>query len=51
MVIIGVVWVVQGLGLTSSGSFMEGNPLWAVFGALMILIGLMMVLRNKRKTP
>ena len=30
----GAVWVGQGTGLVRGGSFMVGDPLWIVFGAL-----------------
>jgi hypothetical protein len=29
----GVVWILQGLGVIQSGSFMTGDRLWVVLGA------------------
>jgi hypothetical protein len=37
MLVIGVVWIGQGVGLIG-GSFMTGEAVWAVIGAVVILI-------------
>ncbi len=39
LLIVGVVWVGQGLGWIH-GSFMTGEALWAVIGAIAILVAL-----------
>jgi hypothetical protein len=39
VLIVGLVWVGQGIGLIH-GSFMTGEALWAVIGAILILIAL-----------
>ena len=36
----GAVWIGQGSGLLTGSSFMVGDPLWIVFGALAIAIGI-----------
>lgn len=33
---VGVVWLGQGIGVIG-GSFMTGEPLWAIIGAVMLL--------------
>jgi F0F1-type ATP synthase assembly protein I len=33
---VGVVWLGQGIGVID-GSFMTGEPLWAIIGAVMLL--------------
>lgn len=38
LVLIGVVWVGQGIGVIE-GSFMTGEAIWAVIGAVAILFG------------
>ena len=38
LVIVGVVWVGQGIGVIE-GSFMTGEAIWAVIGAVCILFG------------
>ena len=39
LIVIGAVWVGQGVGVIH-GSFMTGESVWAVIGALAILVGL-----------
>ncbi|MDX1600985.1 MAG: hypothetical protein R3191_05675 [Anaerolineales bacterium] len=38
MLLTGVVWVLQGIGLLP-GSFMTGQPEWAVAGVISIVVG------------
>jgi hypothetical protein len=38
MVVVGVVWTGQGLGIIG-GSVMSGEPLWAVVGPVVALLG------------
>jgi hypothetical protein len=33
LIVVGVVWIGQGTGVLQGGSFMVGDPLWAVIGA------------------
>ncbi|MGH7023146.1 MAG: hypothetical protein ACREEB_06085 [Caulobacteraceae bacterium] len=47
MIAFGAIWILQGLNLAFNGpmaggspSFMVGNPMWIVFGAVLALIGL-----------
>ena len=39
LVIVGVVWIGQGLGLIH-GSSMTGSAFWAVIGSLSVIVGL-----------
>jgi hypothetical protein len=40
MVCLGVVWILQGLDIAfQGGSFMAGDPKWAVYGAILALVG------------
>lgn len=40
MVCMGGVWVLQGLNIAFlEGSFMAGDPQWAVYGAILLLFG------------
>jgi hypothetical protein len=49
-VIIGVIWIIQGLGFSNTGSFMEGDALWAVIGTFLLLFGLgTLVVRRMRR--
>ncbi|MET8320327.1 hypothetical protein [Micromonospora sp. NPDC005189] len=50
-VVIGAVWMVQGLGYIS-GSVMTDRKIWAVLGPLVTLAGLVMIwlgLRSRRR--
>ncbi|HET9980278.1 MAG TPA: hypothetical protein VFQ32_07535 [Ktedonobacterales bacterium] len=39
---VGVVWTLQGLNILG-GSFMSGNPTWAIIGPIVALVGLALV--------
>jgi hypothetical protein len=52
-VVLGAVWTVQGLGYVD-GSLMTDKPIWAVVGALLVLIGLAALwwgMRARRPRP
>ncbi len=41
MVCMGGVWVLQGLNLAFlEGSFMAGDPQWAIYGVILVLVGI-----------
>ena len=40
MVCMGGIWVLQGLNIAFLDSFMAGDPQWAVYGAILALLGL-----------
>jgi hypothetical protein len=41
MILGGCVWVLQGLDIAfQAGSFMAGDPQWAVWGAILALVGI-----------
>jgi hypothetical protein len=44
--VVGVVWLGQGVGIIG-GSFMTGEGIWAVFGAIAIIVGVLL-LRGRR---
>ena len=43
MILMGGVWTLQGIGVLP-GSFMTGEPLWAVIGAVFLAVGGSLVL-------
>jgi LPXTG-motif cell wall-anchored protein len=47
--IVGAIWVVQGLGIVPTGSFMDGEPVWAVLGGLAFVAGLIALIVQRRK--
>lgn len=52
LMIVGAIWIVQGTGLAPTGSFMDGQRMWAVLGALMLLAGIVsVVVRRRRDKP
>ena len=40
MVCMGGIWVLQGLNIAFLDSFMAGDPQWAVYGAILVLVGI-----------
>ena len=40
MILIGIVWMLQGLNLAFRVGFMVGRPQWTVYGALLALAGI-----------
>lgn len=40
MVCFGAIWMLQGLNVAFLDSFMAGDPQWALWGALLALLGL-----------
>ena len=48
-VLVGVIWVGQGVGLIG-GSFMTGEAIWAVIGAVAILFGVVLVRGARRRS-
>ena len=49
MVLVGGVWLLQGIGILP-GSFMTGQPFWAVMGAIFLAVGALLVLAGFRST-
>ena len=47
LVAIGVVWFFQGIGVIH-GSFMTGEVLWAVLGAIAVFLGGSLVVGGRR---
>ena len=49
MVLAGLVWIGQGLGIMTAGrSFMIGDPTWAVIGAVFVVLGVVVAWRTSR---
>jgi hypothetical protein len=47
MILVGGVWLLQGLGILP-GSFMTGQPFWAVMGAIFLAVGGVLVVTGFR---
>ena len=39
MICMGGIWVLQGLNIAFLESFMAGDPQWAVYGAILVVLG------------
>jgi len=50
MVLVGAVWVGQGLGYVP-GSFMSGDLTWALVGAALLVVAVALVLLERRPSP
>ncbi len=48
LVLIGCVWILQGINVLP-GSFMTGQLQWAVYGAVAVVIGALLVVSSRRK--
>ncbi len=48
LAVLGLVWLGQGIGLIG-GSFMTGDPLWAVIGASLIVAALVLTASGRRR--
>ena len=44
LVVLGLVWIGQGLGLLRSSSFMTDDPFWAAVGAMFVAAGVVFLL-------
>jgi hypothetical protein len=49
LIVVGVIWIGQGVGAIG-GSFMTGQAIWAVFGAVALLCGVVLI-RGARRAP
>ena len=49
MILMGGVWLLQGVGILP-GSFMTGQPFWAVMGAISLAVGGLLVFAGFRLT-
>jgi F0F1-type ATP synthase assembly protein I len=50
LALIGAVWTGQGVGLIT-GSFMTGQPLWLIIGLVALLVGILLLVKNARRSP
>lgn len=50
LVVLGLIWMGQGLGLLRGSSFMTGDPFWAAVGAVCIVAGLLLAFSAWRRS-
>jgi hypothetical protein len=51
LVLVGAVWVGQGLGYLGRSGFMNGDPRWAVAGAALAIVGIVVAWTALRMRP
>jgi len=49
MFLVGLVWFLQGVGVHIGDSFMIGSTTWVIIGAIVALVGLVLLLRPSRR--
>jgi hypothetical protein len=47
LILVGVVWILQGINVLP-GSFMTGQMQWAAYGALAVVVGIVVVVASRR---
>jgi hypothetical protein len=50
VIAIGLVWIGQGSGVLP-GSVMSGDPRWALIGAILVAVGIVVVWTGVRRRP
>ena len=46
--LLGAIWFGQGIGLLPGG-FMAGSPVWAVIGAALVALGVLLLVAERRR--
>jgi hypothetical protein len=49
LVLVGAVWVGQGLGLLRGSSFMVDDIRWSVAGVVAVVVGIVLVVSSRRQ--
>ena len=49
LVLVGLVWIGQGLGLLRGSSFMVDDFRWAVIGAVLLAVGVVLIVAARRR--
>ena len=50
LVLMGGVWILQGINVLP-GSFMTGQTKWAMYGALAVVAGIILIVLGRRGAP
>lgn len=51
LALIGLVWIGQGTAIIKGSSAMTGSSFWAVIGAILIVLAIVVLFRERRLTP
>lgn len=49
LVAVGLVWVGQGLGILRGSSFMIDDVRWAIVGAVLVVVGVVLAFSGRRR--
>jgi hypothetical protein len=49
LVLMGLIWTLQGLDVLKGSSVMSGKPLWAVIGPIVALAGIALIVGRLRR--
>jgi hypothetical protein len=50
LVVLGLIWIGQGLGLLRGSSFMTDEPFWAAVGAILVVAGVLFAFSAWRRS-
>ncbi len=50
LVVLGLIWIGQGLGLLRGSSFMTDEPFWAAVGAIFVVAGVLLAFSAWRRS-
>ena len=48
LILVGIVWILQGINVLP-GSFMTGQSKWAVYGGVLLLVGVSLLVAGKQR--
>jgi hypothetical protein len=51
LIVIGAAWIGQGLGFFPGTGFMDGDTTWAIIGAVLAIVGIVVAWTAFRKRP
>ena len=51
LALVGLVWIGQGLGLLRGSSFMVDDLRWAIAGLVAAVVGVVLVVSGRRRSP
>jgi hypothetical protein len=51
LIVIGAAWIGQGLGFFPGTGFMDGDITWAIIGAVLAIVGIVVAWTAFRKRP
>jgi uncharacterized membrane protein len=46
--LVGCIWILQGINILP-GSFMTGQTKWAVYGGIMVVVGIVLLISGNRR--